>query len=141
MFIGDGDGLLAIPRLEYLISAGTQELASRKTHGVLVFNHKQGFRAFGKLFAPTCDIWLFVPGALEAREVDLERSAQSSLAVDPYEAAALLDDAVHGRQPETRAFSFLLRREEGTDVVRQVFRRDAFAGCNSGVKNVLAGDH
>src|SRR6266581_6804152 len=39
---------------------------------------------------------------LDCWKVDLEYRPPSRLAVDPDTSAALLDDAVHGRKPETR---------------------------------------
>src|SRR5436190_84947 len=50
-------------------------------------------------------------GAVE-RQVHLEGRAATRLRVDPDRSAALLHDAVHGREPEAGAHTRLLRREE-----------------------------
>src|SRR5262249_34591034 len=51
-------------------------------------------------------------GSVDAREADVEGRAEPGLRDDPDVAAALLDDPVHGREPETRALSDVLRGEE-----------------------------
>ena len=81
-------------------------------HRVFVLDDQDRFRArAGRVVAATAaagDLGVSVG----ARQVDLERRALAELAVDPDVAAALLDDAVDGREPEPGALAAVLRREE-----------------------------
>ena len=58
------------------------------------------------------------PRRPRGRQVDLERRAAARLAVDPDAAAALLDDAEHGREPEAGALAGLLGGEERLEQMR-----------------------
>src|SRR5581483_6423908 len=52
------------------------------------------------------------------REEDMERGARPRRALDPHLTAALLDDAVDRRQPESRPATRLLRRKERLEDAR-----------------------
>src|ERR687892_1742453 len=64
---------------------------------------------------------------LDPGKVDLEGRPLARLAVDPDEAAALLDDPVHGGEPESGPLSDLLRGEERLERVRLRLRVHAAA--------------
>ena len=53
--------------------------------------------------------------------------SHARLAVNPYEAAVLLDDAVCGGQAKPRALAFILGCVEGFKDVRQMFWFDSLA--------------
>ena len=74
----------------------------------------------------------------DAGKVDLERRAVPGLAVDPDVPAALLDDAVHGRQPEPGALAGRLGREERLERVLRTVGVHAAAGVAHREHHVLA---
>ncbi len=78
---------------------------------------------------------------LDARQVDLERGAPPRLAVHPDVAAALLHDAVHGREAEARTFAEFLGGEERLEQPRLCGPIDADACVGHGEHHVAARLH
>src|SRR2546426_7833780 len=75
------------------------------------FQAEDGIRDYKVTGVQTCALPIF-PGWLDSWQVDLERGPLPRLAVHPDVAAALLHDAVHGREPEARALAEFLGGEE-----------------------------
>ena len=75
---------------------------------------------------------------LDARQVHRHRGAASGGAVDEHAAAALLDDAVHRRQPQARALAALLRREERVEGAGAGFLRHAGAVVRHHQRDIAA---
>jgi len=80
-------------------------------------------------------------GLIDAGDIDFEGSALTKFAVDPDEAATLLDDAVDGGKTESSALPFFLGGEKGFEDVRLRFRVHAGATIADGKLDVSAGFH
>src|SRR2546426_11168583 len=81
------------------------------------FQAEDGIRDYKVTGVQTCALPIF-PGWLDSWQVDLERGPLPRLAVHPDVAAALLHDAVHGREPEARALAEFLGGEERLEQTR-----------------------
>ena len=73
-------------------------------------------------------LFLRMRAGFHARQIDLETGAFAGFAVDPDGTAGLLDDAVHRRQPESRAFAGIFGGEEGLEQMAHYLLRHADAG-------------
>src|SRR5262249_11150466 len=113
-------------RLDHAVAARAQAPRIQRTQALLVLDEQDGAlpgeigprrlrlgryflrRAIGGVrLGMNLLLFLTVP-----RQEDRERGAPALLGIDIDEATGLLDDAVHGRQPEPGALADLLGREE-----------------------------
>jgi len=105
-------GILTVPGAQDLVPVLLQGLECQIPDHVVIFNHQDGFRTLKgySLFLcfPNDTNRLFYPG-----EVDFEGAPFARLTVDPDVAFTLLDDPVHGGEPQTRSFPLLLGGEKG----------------------------
>ena len=69
---------------------------------------------------------------LDSRQINPERGSDADFAINVDVAAALLDDAVHHRQPQARSLADAFGGEEGLKDARLHFRRHAAAGIADG---------
>src|SRR5690606_29014407 len=74
-----------------------------------------------------------------ARQQKLHRRAASHLAFDRRNAARLLRETVHHREPEPTAFARFFRREERFEHALQDLGLDAAAGVGHADRHVLSG--
>src|SRR5690606_20970732 len=118
-------GLASVLRGDHALPLADQDPLCESADRGLVLHEQDGLVARARGHVPprrgTLD------RRLHARQVDLERGPLPRLAVDPDEPTALLDDAVHGREPEPRALALFLGREERLEDVRLDGARDARA--------------
>src|SRR5579859_6954251 len=84
---------------------------------------------------------LTVSGLIGGWKIDAKRRALLRLATNPDETAALLDDPVHGREPETTALALRARGEERFEDACADLGRHAVAGVGYGEHDVTAGDY
>ena len=105
-----GDDRLAV--VEDRVAARLEAPAREAAHGVFVLDEENrlgapAHRRRGEARRRQGGNWILHP-----RQIDCERGAAVRLTRDEDMAAALADDAVHGREAQPRAVRFLLRREE-----------------------------
>src|SRR5205807_2134273 len=84
-------------------------------HLVLVFRKENGFAAAAGPGQRRLDRILRI---LDSGQIDLEGGSLAGFAVHPDAAAALLDDAIDGRESEPRPLARLFRGEEGLEDTR-----------------------
>ena len=135
----DLECLLAARRLEHRVPVALQRGARDMPHFTLILGDENRLGAAKRLRRCGRDRW-HVDFVRHARQVHLERRAVTALAVHPNRSAALLDDAVHGRETKTRAFAALLGREERLENPRLRRLVHSGAGIGDGQHHVRAGD-
>ena len=94
-----------------LISLGFQSFTHQLSYRFLVFHQKHSFRTAGCRLRGTRHAGVF-RRLFHARQVDAESSASADFALGKNVASTLLDNAVHGGQPQSGAFPFFFRGEE-----------------------------
>src|SRR3546814_18395963 len=72
-------------------------------------------------------------------QVDREASALAGLALDEDVAVGLPDDAINGREPQSRAGADFLGREERLEDPVEILLRDTHAGVRDLDQDVVAG--
>ena len=75
---------------------------------------------------------------IDARQINLERSAFADFAVDPDEAAALFHDAVDRGKTEAGSLPLFLGGEKGLEDARLRFLVHAGAGVADGEQDVMS---
>src|SRR4051812_45699324 len=103
-------------RLEHDIAVTPQHFARECTDRLFVFHEQDRFppRAIAAVWSRR----RLNRERPRRRQVDLEDRALTRLAVAPDVAAALLDHAVYGRQPEPAPLALFLGREEWLEHTR-----------------------
>ena len=109
---------LGVGGLEHGVALHGQDLAGERAHALVVLDEQDRLRAAppgaGRPRPPRAT----AIASLDPRQVDLEGRALPRLAVHPRCAAALLDDAVDGRQAQPGALARLLGGEERLEDAR-----------------------
>src|SRR5687767_13378756 len=109
LLFGQLDGLDAIGGLEDAIAMRLENTTGQHAHRRVVFNEQNRFCAAERR------LWRLdgrlVQGLIDAWEIDLEARTVPHFAVRRDVASTLLDDAVHGRQAESRSLARSLRGE------------------------------
>src|SRR5262249_11862455 len=132
----DEQRLAAVGRLDHVIAEPAQDLARQPANALIVLGDQDGLIPSPSIHR---DRQLDVGhDFVDAWQIDLKRRSPPELAVDPYPAAALLDDAVDHREPQTGPFARLLRGEERLEDERHVLRADSMAGIAKCQQHVLA---
>src|SRR5260221_104387 len=134
--VGPLRGLARIARLDHVISVMLERHARQPSHGIVVLHEQQRLRALlASRLARRCDGRCVRPR--HARKVYLEGRTLSGLAVDHDVSAALLDDAVHRREPQSGSAASALGREEGFEdpLTRRLV--DTHAGIRNAQLDVL----
>ena len=116
---------------EHGIAVAFEHLTGDAPHRRLVLDHQDRLRSARGARRQLRGLGRALGQLLDARQVELEGGALADLAVHPDESTALLDDAVHGGEPQPRALAFLLGREERLEHVGLGF----FAHPNAGVRD------
>src|SRR5208337_2028509 len=100
-----------------LVAAGLKKFPGDFADVLLIFREEDGFRARGYLRGGHGSAGVFLD-LIDAGDIDFEASAFTKFAVDPDEAATLLDNAVDRGQAQSGALPFFLGGEEGFEDVR-----------------------
>src|SRR3970282_1669265 len=117
MSLTDPERLVAVRRLEDGVPVSSQDLPSQCAQPVVILDKQHRFRAGGWLNGRPRGHQRF-GDAFDAWEIDLKGRTVPGLAVDPDSAAALLDNAVDGRESQPRTLACLLGREERFEEMR-----------------------
>ncbi len=131
---GQGKSGVAVGGFENVVAARLERLANELANGLFVFNEENGFSSAdggersgsGKSFG----------GLIDAREINSEDGAAAELALNEDVAAALLDDAVDGGEPEAGTFAFFLGGEERLEDAGLGFAVHTLAGVADGNHDV-----
>ena len=110
-------GLDAVPGLDHGVAVIPEAADGQVPHDILVLDDQH---AFDPVLSDGVAAWLRdvtsrCSPATASGQVDLEDAPLARLTVDPDVPAALLHDAVDGRQAETGALSHRLGGEEGLE--------------------------
>src|ERR1022692_4283049 len=117
---GLSEPVRAVRRLEYLVTAGVQQMPEEPAHALPVFRQQDRFRSRAGRARQRLGIGDLAV-LLRARQADGEGGSSAWLAARPYSAACLLDDPVNGAQVEARAPAVLGSEERLKDLA-QSFR-------------------
>ena len=118
--------LQSVFRLNYVVPTSLHKLASRLPDRSFVFDQKHGFGPMQVDSRVRAVAVARLPGAMfDAGEIYPERRPHTWFAIDPDKPAALLDDPIHGRQPETGPLALFLGGVERLKDVWQMFGVDA----------------
>ena len=134
--LADQQRLAAMRGRQHLEAGAPKEAGCQLAHRSLVFDQEDGLGAGrGPLAGRMFDHGLALG---EARQVHVEGRAPARLAGHQNVSPALAHDAVHGREPEPRAFAFDLGGEERLEQTGQGGGAHAFAGVAHREPNVRA---
>src|SRR5271165_5676643 len=106
------DGLVTSTGLQNGVAPRSEALASHCPQRFFVFQYQNGFCAFRILTSPFQSVNQGRRRFVDARQIDVESGTRPQCAGNPDIAATLLNDCVHGCQPQSRAFAQGLCREE-----------------------------
>src|SRR5437764_11075925 len=127
----------AIVGFPYGVTVFSQKRSHQLSDGLFILYQQQGLSS-----ADGNDLFLVrhrrFEGLVHTRQIDLERSPLPGFAINPNEPAALLDDAVHGRQSEPCPLSLAFGREEWFEDVTLRLSIHAMAGVANGKQHILA---
>ena len=107
---GDTEGFAPLACQEHPVAISGKHSLDDLPHGALVLHHEHRFVSLQRRRGGSGGQDLDLP--FNAREVDLEGRTHSDFAVDAYVAVALLHDAVHHGEPQSRPLASLLGGEE-----------------------------
>src|SRR5438045_8542038 len=113
VLLREPQGVESVGRFQHLIAGRVKDPLVRGGYGWLILDEQDGLgpgHRYGGMGR-----WRLARHAVHAREMDGERRPLARLARHPDTAAALLDDAVHGRQAQTGPLARLLGGEEGLE--------------------------
>src|SRR5206468_4506219 len=130
--------LTPVSRLNDLVSIRAQRLTSYFPDHLLVFDDQSGLRTSRTLRLSSLLLCLG-DRLLNARQVNRKGCAMAGVAVDYNRAAALLDDAVHGRQSQPSASPLFFGGEEGLENLGKCLCIHAASGVADGQHDVGAG--
>src|SRR5689334_21472499 len=102
--------ITTMTRLKNVVPVPVQDLAHEGAHTILIFNEQY------RLAATTCRLLRTsrgnFSGRVHGRQIDFKCRSDSHFGIHPDVTAALLDDSINRREPETGAFADFFRREE-----------------------------
>src|SRR3954469_5560853 len=135
----DRQRFIAVARFEHRVARSSENLPHQRAHRAIVFDDENRLLSAFRRWRASRRRGLERPAY--RRQIDAERRAFTNGAVNPDESVALLDDAIHGGEPETRALAWRLRREERIEDARLNFRGHADTGVADEDVDVAAGLH